>query len=269
MDYDHLKTLGYPLADGRFFSTKYPDDSMKIILNQRAAEKLKMVDFEGKKIFSLYDQPEGRIREVIGILKDFNFQSLRDTIQPMAIVLGHEPNWEMAIRVKDGTLESSIALVESLWKKYAPNAPFEYTLLEKNFLEKLRVERRVGLLFLVFTGLAIIIACLGLFGLATFTADQHRKQIGIRKVMGATVGDLVGMLNRDFMKLVFIANLIAWPLTWLIMNEWLRQFAYHISIPWWVFVLSGAITVVIAFLSVSFQAFKAASGNPVNSLRNE
>jgi putative ABC transport system permease protein len=269
MDYDHLKTLGYPLADGRFFSTKYSDDSMKIILNQRAAEKLKMVDFEGKKIFSLYDQPEGRIREVIGILKDFNFQSLRDTIQPMAIVLGHEPNWEMAIRVKDGTLESSIAVVESLWKKYAPNAPFEYTLLEKNFSEKLRVERRVGLLFLVFTGLAIIIACLGLFGLATFTADQHRKQIGIRKVMGATVGDLVGMLNRDFMKLVLIANLIAWPLTWVIMNEWLKQFAYHISIPWWVFVLSGAITVVIAFLSVSFQAFKAASGNPVNSLRNE
>jgi putative ABC transport system permease protein len=269
MDYDHLKTLGYPLADGRFFSTRYPDDSLKIILNQRAAEKLKLRDFEGKKIFSLYDQPNGRVREVIGILKDFNFQSLRDTIQPMAVVLGHEPNWEMAIRVKEGSLEKSVSIIEKLWKKYAPNAPFEYTLLEKNFSEKLKTERRIGFLFLVFTGLAIIIACLGLFGLAAFTADQHRKQIGIRKVMGATVGDLVGMLNRDFMKLVLIANLLAWPLTWLIMNRWLDQFAYHIVIPWWIFMLAGTITVLIAFLSVSFQAFKAASGNPVNSLRNE
>jgi putative ABC transport system permease protein len=269
MDYDHLKTLGYPLVDGRFFSRQYRDDSLKIILNQCAAEKLKMTDFEGKKIFSLYDQPNGRVREVIGILKDFNFQSLRDTIQPMAIVLGNEPNWEMAIRVKEGTMAQSILMIEKLWKKYAPNAPFEYTLLEKNFTEKLGTERRIGLLFLVFTGLAIIIACLGLFGLATFTADQHRKQIGIRKVMGATVGNLVGMLNKDFLKLVLIANLIAWPLTWLVMNQWLQQFAYHITIPWWIFGISGAITVLIAFLSVSFQAFKAASGNPVNSLRNE
>jgi putative ABC transport system permease protein len=269
MDYDHLKTLGYPLVDGRFFSRRYSDDSLKIILNQRAAEKLKMVDFEGKKIFSLYDQPNGRVREVIGILKDFNFQSLRDTIQPMAIVLGNEPNWEMAIRVKEGMINQSIPIIEKLWKKYAPNAPFEYTLLEKNFTEKLETERGIGLLFVVFTGLAIIIACLGLFGLATFTADQHRKQIGIRKVMGATVADLVGMLNKDFLKLVLIANLFAWPLTWLVMNQWLQQFAYHITIPWWIFIVSGAITVLIAFLSVSFQAFKAASGNPVNSLRNE
>jgi putative ABC transport system permease protein len=269
MDYDHLKTLGYPLVDGRFFSNKYKDDTLKIILNQRAAEKLKLVDFEGKKLFSLYDQPNGRVREVIGILKDFNFQSLRDTIQPMAIVLGNEPNWEMAIRVKQGAMNESIALIEKLWKKYAPNAPFEYTLLEKNFAEELKTERRIGLLFFVFTGLAIIIACLGLFGLATFTADQHRKQIGIRKVMGATVGELVAMLNKDFLKLVLIANFIAWPLTWLIMNQWLDQFAYHITIPWWIFAAAGAITVSIAFLSVSFQAFKAASGNPVNSLRNE
>jgi putative ABC transport system permease protein len=108
-----------------------------------------------------------------------------------------------------------------------------------------------------------------LFGLATFTADQHRKEIGIRKVLGATVGNLVRMLNRDFLKLVLIANLIAWPVTWLIMNEWLKQFAYHITIPWWFFAIAGGITVLIAFLSVSIQAFKAASGNPVNSLRNE
>ncbi len=266
MDYDHLKTMGYSMVDGRFFSRNFPADTLSLILNEKAADKLGIRDFEGKKLFSGYDQPDGRVREVIGIIKDFNFQSLKDPIQPMAIVLGKQPNWEMAIRVKD---ETAIPFIRDLWKKYATTAPFEFTFLDKNFEQKLMSEKRVGMLFIFFTILAILIACLGLFGLATFTADQQRKAIGIRKVLGATVSDIVKRLNQDFLRLVLIANLLSWPITWWIMNQWLKQFAYHISPPWWIFILAGAITFFIAFFSVSFQALKAASGNPVDSLRNE
>jgi putative ABC transport system permease protein len=266
MDYDHLKTMGYSMVDGRFFSANFPNDSLAIIINEKAAENLGVRDFEGKKLFSSYDQPNGRMREIVGIIKDFNFQSLKDPIQPMAVVLGKQPNWEMAIRIKD---PSAISFVNDLWKKYVPTAPFEYAFLDKNFEQKLLSQKRVGMLFIFFTILAILIACLGLFGLATFTADQQRKAIGIRKVLGATVSDIVRRLNQDFLKLVLIANLLSWPITWWIMNQWLKQFAYHISQPWWIFVLAGAITFLIAFFSVSFQALKAASGNPLNSLRNE
>jgi putative ABC transport system permease protein len=269
MDHDHLKTMGYHMADGRYFAHDSKDDTLKLIINQKAAEKLAIKNFEGLQLFSGYDQPGGRVREVIGIMRDFNYQSLKDPIQPMAVVLGTEPNWEMAIRVGNGKLEESITIIQTLWKKYAPDAPFEYTLLENNFETKLKTERRIGSLFLLFTILAILIACLGLFGLATFTAEQQRKAIGIRKVLGASLQDIAQMLNKDFLKLVLIANLLAWPVTGYIMSQWLERFAYRIALPWWIFALAGGSTVIIAFLSVSFQALKAASGNPVNSLRNE
>jgi putative ABC transport system permease protein len=184
-------------------------------------------------------------------------------------VLGKEPNWEMAIRIQDERMEETLPKIQTLYKKYAPAAPFEYTLLKDNFHHKVAREEQIGLLFILFTILAILIACLGLFGLATFTAEQQRKAIGIRKVLGATIPDIVEMLNRDFLKLVLVANLIAWPVSGWIMNQWLDQFAFHITMPWWIFALAGGITVLIAFFSVSFQALKAASGNPVNSLRNE
>lgn len=269
MDFDHLKTMGYAMADGRFFSSGFEGDSAKVILNQKAAEKFGITNYEGVVLHSAYDQPSGCLREVIGIMKDFNFQSLKDSIQPMAIILGHEPNWEMAIRVKEGSVENAIAALEKLWRKHAPYAPFQYTLLENNFREKLQTERRIGWLFLLFTALAILIACLGLFGLATFTADQQRKSIGIRKVLGATTNDIASHLNREFLKLVLIANLLAWPVTGWIMHRWLEQFAFRIDFPWWIFAVAGIVTFLIAFLSVSVQALKAASGNPVDSLRNE
>lgn len=269
MDYEHLKTMGFPMLQGRFFSRSFPGDTATVILNETAAEKLGIQVVDKQPIFSGYDQPNGRVREVIGIIKDFNFQSLKDPIQPLAIVLGNEPNWEMAIRLKDNVGEESVDEIRKLYKKYAPDAPFEYTFLEENFEQKVERERMIGLLFMLFTVLAILVACLGLFGLATFTAEQQKKAIGIRKVLGATIPDIVRMLNRDFLKLVLIANVIAWPISWWIMSQWLDQFAFHIALPWYIFVLSGAVTVLIAFFSVSFQALKAASGNPVNSLRNE
>lgn len=267
MDTEHLETMGYTMLQGRFFSSTR--DSTYLILNEKAAEVLGIKVVDGQKIFSGYDQPNGRVRQVTGIMKDFNFQSLKNPIQPLAIVLGYEVNWEMAVRVEEGKIDEAISVIHTLWKKFAPTAPFEYTLLEDNFRHKVETEKRVGTLFIIFTILAILIACLGLYGLATFTAEQQRKAIGIRKVLGATIHEIVRMLNMNFLKLVLIANLLAWPFTWWIMSLWLDQFAFHIAMPWWVFLLAGTITFIIALFSVSFQALRAASGNPVNSLRNE
>jgi putative ABC transport system permease protein len=269
VDHDHLKTMRYSMVKGRFFSRDFPGDSMAVILNETAAKYMALENIHNEKIFTEFGDPDGTTREVIGIIHDFNFQSLKDSIQPVALVLGTEPNWEMAIRLKKGAEENALNKIQGLWMKHAPDAPYDYTFIDKNFEAKLATERKIGLLFLLFTLLAIFIACLGLFGLATFTAELRTKEIGIRKVMGASVHNIVAMLNKDFLKLVLIANLIAWPVTGWLMQQWLEQFAYHTHLPWWAFLLSGLTTVVIAFLSVSSRALRAARGNPVNSLRDE
>lgn len=268
MDIDHQETMRYEMVAGRFFSEQNPADSNTVILNETAAKKLGVSIFKGKKLVSNYDNPK-REREIIGIMKDFNFQSLKEPIQPLAIIMGPQPNWEIAIRLTPGDTDEKIALIKSLWSKYAANAPFEYTFLDKNFERKHQTEKRIGMIFLVFTSLAIFIACLGLFGLAAFTAEQRTKEIGIRKVVGASVRDIVLMINQDFMKLVGVANIVAWPVAWWIMHSWLDAFAFHITFPWWVLLVASVITLFIAFISISFQALRAARGNPVRSLRNE
>jgi putative ABC transport system permease protein len=268
-DFDHLKTMRYSMMKGRFFSRDFSSDSLAVIINETAAKRMKLNNIHDIKLFTEFGDPKGTTRELIGIVHDFNFQTLKDSIQPVAMVLGLEPNWEMAIRLRKGQEEQGLQKIQQLWKKYAPDAPYEFTFLDKNFEEKLSRERKIGILFLLFTLLAILIACLGLFGLATFTAEQRTKEIGIRKVLGATVRNIVVMLNQDFLKLVLIANLIAWPVAGWLMIQWLNQFAYHIILPWWVFLVAGVTTVVIAFLSVSSRAIRAATGDPVNSLRDE
>lgn len=268
MDADHLETMRYTMVDGRFFSRQSPSDTNTIILNQTAARKLGIEDFTGKKLVSNYDN-DGRARAVIGIIKDFNFQSFKEPIQPLAIVLGPEPNWEMAIRLTKGDTDLKLELIKASWKKYAPGAAFEYSFLDKNFEAKHKTEKRLGQIFALLTALVIFIACLGLFGLAAFTAEQRTKEIGIRKVMGASVNDIVVMINKDFLRPVLIANLIAWPFAAWIMYVWLQQFAFHISFPWWAFILAGMVTLTIALVSISFQTLRAAEGNPVKSLRNE
>lgn len=175
----------------------------------------------------------------------------------------------MAIRITRGDQDEKIALIRNFWKKYAQGAPFEYTYLDKNFEAKHSAERRLGMLSALFAALVIFIACLGLFGLATFTAELRTKEIGIRKVMGASVTEIVVMINRDFMRPVILANLIAWPVAGWMMFAWLGQFAYRITFPWWVFLVAGMISVLIALVSISFQTRRAARGNPVRSLRNE
>lgn len=269
VDHDHLETMKYSMARGRFFSRDYPSDTAAVILNETAASLLGIAHVDGQRLYSEYGEHQTPLRQVIGIIKDFNFQSVRDSIQPVAIVLGKEPNWEMAIRVKSGQERRALNHLQSLWKKYAPDAPFDYSYLHSNFEEKHHTEKRVAVLFLLLTGLAILIACLGLFGLATFTTEQRTKEIGIRKVLGASVEKILFLLNKDFLKLVGAGNLIAWPAAAWLMTLWLNQFAYHIVIPWWIFPATGVLTCLIAFVSVSSRAFSAAKGDPVNSLRDE
>ncbi len=270
MDYDHLRTMKYKMITGRFFAPEFRSDSTAVILNETAAEKLGMKTLAGKTLWSIYGGHEKAIEhEVIGIMQDFNFQSLKDPIQPMAIVLGKQPNWEMGIRIRGDETDQTLDTIRSLWKKYSPEAPFEYTFLDRNFEKKHQTEKRIGQIFMLFTLLAIFIACLGLIGLANFMAEQRTKEIGIRKVMGATERSIIRLLNKDFLKLVLIANLLAWPVSGWLMHLWLKQFAYHIEPPWWVFIVAAVTTFVIAFFSVSFRAWRASQGNPVNSLRDE
>ncbi len=269
-DQDHLKTMGYTMSRGRFFSRDFPSDSTAVILNEAAAKQLGwQEDFEGKSLVGYFNSPEGTTVHVIGIMKDFNFESLKNTVKPMAILLGPSPNYEMAIRVTPGNTQEKIKIIESLWKKYAPQAPFEYSFLDENFDAQFRAEQRMGNIILIFTCLAVLIACLGLYGLASFTAEQRSKEISIRKVMGATVGQLMVLLSKDFTKLVVISFLIAIPFTWYAMNQWLQGFAYRIGFDAFAVLIAGVLSVTIAIFTISFQALKAAMGNPVNSLRSE
>lgn len=266
MDVDHLKTMGYTLVQGRFFA---PGDSNVVILNEVAAKAMGIKDLSDKKVFSYFYSSIGKWYTIIGVVRDFNFQSLKDPIHPLVLMPAREPYWEMAVRLKPGDHEVQLALIESIFKKHAPTAPFEYSFVDQNFQAKHKTERRVGWLFVLFTSLAIFIACLGLLGLSAFTTEQRTKEIGIRKAVGASVSSIIALLNKDFLKLVLIANLLAWPVAWWLMNLWLGQFAYHVTVKWWVFALAGVLTLIIALLSVSIQALRVAEGNPINSLRNE
>src|SRR5260221_4874896 len=240
MDYDHLKTMGYTMAKGRFFSREFPSDSSAIILNAAAAAQMGIVDIEGQRILSPgYD---GHLdSKLIGIMKNFNFESLRNTIKPMAILLGHEPNNEIALRLTPGNIGEKVKRVEEVWKKFAPQSPFEYSFLNQNFDAVFQAERHLSRVILTFTFLAIGIGCLGLFGLTTFAAEQRAKEISIRKVMGATVSQVVFLLSKDISKLVMIAFVVAIPISVYLMDQWLQEFAYRVSVGRMVVLLAGAI----------------------------
>ncbi|MEJ0057930.1 MAG: FtsX-like permease family protein [Bacteroidota bacterium] len=220
-------------------------------------------------MLTTYDPEPAKEREVIGIMKDFNFQSLKDPIQPMAIILGYQPNWEMAVRLTPGDTNEKLALIKTIWKKHASQAPFEYTFLDKNFDLKQEAEKRVSQLFVFFTILAIVIACLGLFGLTTFTAEQRTKEIGIRKALGATMMEIGVMLNYDILRTGPLCQRDCLAGKRVDHVSMAAQFAYHVSLKPWFFLLAGFITVSIAFLSVSYHAVRVARSRPVSSLRSE
>lgn len=270
LDYDGLETMGLQLAAGRFFSRDIKADSAHVLVNEAAMRQFGWQTFEGKKLLSRFSTETGQEVEVIGVIKNFNFESLKNAIRPIVIFLGPEPNFEMAIRLSKGDKQKQLAVIEQLWKKYAPDAPFEYSFLDDNFNATFRAEQRMGQVFILFTGLAIAIACLGLFGLATFAAEQRSKEISIRKALGAQVNQLIFLMTKDFARLVLIAFAIAIPVTWYALEKWwLESFAYRTSVSVTVIVVAGVSGLLVALLTISVQSIRAATTNPATNLKSE
>ena len=256
------------LVEGRFFSRSFGSDSTAIVLNETAA---KLTGFEnpvGRKIYTTTGDNTQITYEIIGIVKNFNYESLRENVGALSLRLGNN-SWVSAFRVNSANVDKLISLIETRYKAVAPGMPFEYQFMDEAFDAMYRQEKRVGKVALTFAILAIIIACLGLFGLATYIAEQRTKEIGIRKVLGASVSNIVRMLSTDFVKLVLLSFVIAAPIAWLFMSSWLQDFAFRITLNWWIFVATALIALAIAFVTLSSQAIRAAIANPVNSLRSE
>jgi putative ABC transport system permease protein len=271
-DYDYIPTLGMQIIKGRNFSRDFGSDSSAVIINETTAKFLGYADPVGKKLYSSDADSDGNTSAytIIGVVKNFNFESLHQQVGPLCFMLGNNNYASSAIfKVNSSNIQSLIAQVETKWKTVASGLPFSYRFLNESFNEMYREEQRVGKIAITFSALAIFIACLGLFGLATFIAEQRTKEIGIRKVLGASVNSVVSMLGKDFIKLVAIAFVFAAPLAWWAMHNWLNNFAYRISIEWWMFAAAGAIALLIALITVSFQSIRAALANPVESLRTE
>lgn len=269
---DYIETLGYKILHGRGLSKNMAADSNTIILNESA---IKQLGYDpktaiGKKVYYETDNKQFS-KEIVGILKDFNYRSLHNAIAPYGIIrLGsdQQPSYFIAT-IREDNATNTIAAIEKIWKKINPETPFEFTFLDQEFQRSYEKEERTAGIIIYFTIIAIFIACLGLFGLATFTAEQRTKEIGIRKVLGASVISITSLLSKDFLKLVFISFLIAFPMGYWAMSKWLRNFAYQIDIDWSIFALAGLTTTLIAVFTVSFQAIKAALVNPVKSLKSE
>jgi putative ABC transport system permease protein len=223
----------------------------------------------GKQIQWGSDGDTSYYLNVIGVTNDFHFTSFRHEIKPFAFVVNPNREWYYTIKLSTDNIKGTLAQLENSWQKFSPERPFDYAFLDDTFSKLYQAENRFQKVFISLVILGIIIACLGLFGLATFAAQQRIKEIGIRKVLGASVSNVVGLLSKDFLKLVLIALIIAIPVTWFAMNNWLQDFAYRINVEWWVFILGGFIAILIAFFTISFQAIKAALANPVKNLRTE
>jgi putative ABC transport system permease protein len=268
VDFDYLKQFNMKMIAGRMFSRDFMTDTTKaMILNESAA---KMFGYRSPKDAVGRDFNQwGREGKIIGVVKDFHFKSLQEEIKPLSIRI--EPNGcsLISIKVSGKDLPSTISAVENKWNTLIPARPFSYFFLDEYFDEQYKSEQRFGKLFLNFAILAIIISCMGLLGLASYSTMQRTREIGIRKVLGATVSNIVNLLSKDFLKLVVIAIIIASPIAWFAMHKWLQDFAYRIPISWWVFAVAAVAAALIAILTVSFQAIKAAVSNPVVSLRSE
>ncbi len=275
VDHDYVQTMGMAIVTGRDFSPAFGGDSAGVILNESAAKKFGFDDPVGKRIYRYGFRPGQGVDPndietftIVGVVKDFHYESLRQNIGALGFLLRRSRSY-LSFRFKSEDVAGVIAFLKTKWQELGPNQPFAYSFLDERFNSMYRAETRIGALFSVFAGLAIFTACLGLFGLASFTAEQRTKEIGIRKVLGATVSNVTLLLSKDFVRLVFIANLLAWPVAYFAMNQWLQDFAYRVHLNWWLFTLAGALALLIALLTVSFQALKAALANPVEALRYE
>ncbi|MEO1052330.1 MAG: ABC transporter permease [Bacteroidota bacterium] len=268
-DYDHLETFGFELVEGRYFSRDFPSDSNAVVINQAVLDEVGWETGVGQELID-FDDSEGGIRmKIIGVVKDFNFESLKNEVRPMVLKLLTFRGNNMTVRFDTDDPQAAISTVEETWKQHAPNQPFQYTFLDEDFDALFREEQRLGKVFSILTSVAIFIACLGLFALAAFMAEQRTKEIGIRKAMGATTFSLTSLLSREFTKLVLIAIVIAVGPAYFIIDRWLDEFAFKIDIGVEAFILGGLSALIIAWVTVSYQSLKAAKSDPVKSLRYE
>jgi putative ABC transport system permease protein len=273
VDENFLQTLGIQPLAGRLFSSQFPADSNgRMIINlatvkalgfaspKEALDKKLFFDWRGQR-FEYY---------VVGVVKDFHFQDLHVPIAPYAFLLNNQPFYSyLLVHAKAGNVSALLNSIGNTWRRLNPNEPFEYSFLDEDFQKNYATEDRRAAMVGFFTTIAILISCLGLFGLAAFSAEQRTKEIGIRKVLGASVGSIVGLLSKDFIKLVVIALFIAAPIGWYFMNRWLEDFAYRIEIDWWMFAVAGVFAILIAFTTISLHAMKAALTSPTKNLRTE
>ncbi|WP_224998672.1 ABC transporter permease [Cesiribacter sp. SM1] len=269
VDDQYIPALGLELVAGRNFSSLYGSDSTAIILNETAATAFGWgKEALGQTLTTSTNDGRKHHFRVIGVVGDFHFKSLHERISPLVMVLGKN-NGSVIAKVKTDRVGELIAAVRQKWEALAPAEPFEYSFLDDRFNQTYASEQKAGQILGIFAGLTIFVACLGLFGLATFTAEQRTREIGIRKVLGADVASIVTLLSKDFLKLVLLAAVIAFPIAWLAMQQWLEDFAYRIDLSLWVFIVAGIVAAVVAFLTISYQAVKAATSNPIHNLRNE
>jgi putative ABC transport system permease protein len=273
IDDNLLQTLGVQLVAGRLFSDAFTADTLsRFVVNEETVKQFGFAsphDALGKWLAFEWDGEQLQFT-IIGVVKNFHFQSLQENIQPLAFRLYNDASFNYLIAHTNGSnIDQAMAALGAAWKKLNPAEPFEYSFIDQDFQKNYEAESRQASLIRYFTIIAIIISCLGLFGLATFTAEQRTKEIGIRKVLGASVLTVVGLLSKEFLKLVLIAILIATPVAWYVMHQWLQNFAYQTDISWQVFALTTAVALLISFITVSYQAIRAALANPVKNLRTE
>ena len=268
VDYDFIPVMGIEMAAGRNFSREFKTDLKSgVIINEAAAKWLGWSDPVGKKVQTGEDDINDTDAQIIGVVKDFHVSSLHSEVQPLAIRLFPESPGYLLARIAPENQAATIQFVEEQWRLFDSKHPMEYFFMDEFFDRQYRAEEKMLTVFGYFAALTIVIACLGLFGLASFTAEQRTKEIGIRKVLGSSTGNIVMLLSKDFALLVLLAILLASPIAWYGMNRWLQDFAYRIDLSWWVFALAGLLALVIALATVSFQAVKAALQDPVNAIK--
>jgi len=270
VDENYISTLQMTMKQGRNFSTQFLSDSNAVILNEAAAKFLGAESPINKKLYRVDNIKSKKLitYNIIGVVKNFNFTTLKEEVTPLALYL-HQNYGSMAVRLHSQDIPGLLSQIKSKWHVLVPSQALSYSFMDEDFNKQYEAEQRTGKISITFSVLAILIACLGLFGLVTYAAEQRIKEIGIRKVLGANIPNIINMLSKDFIKLVLVAIVIATPVAWWVMSKWLQDFAYRIQISWWIFLIAGAIAMFIALATVSVQAVKAALRNPVRSLRTE
>jgi putative ABC transport system permease protein len=272
VDYDFAKTYQLRFKDGRFFSREFGTDSNAVVINETMVKRFNNSNVIGKTLAAMKNDTKEMIPfKIIGVIKDFNYESLHQTVRPLVLHLSpiRQASTVITIRVATNDMNSVINSLEKTWSKYSENDKMYWTFLNENLERMYIADKKMGEITTVFSFVAIIIACLGLFGLVSFITEQRTKEIGIRKVLGASVIEIITLLSREFTQWVILANIIAWPISYVVMNNWLSNFAYRVNLGWGVFLISGFIALVIAVATVSVQAIKAALANPVKSLKYE